>query len=199
MDLAVKRGTHRFEGAPFLSSPDQGGPLTPELVVLHYTGGGAASGSIDWLTRRDEVYVSAHVVVARDGAVTQLVPFNRRAFHAGRSHWCGRSALNGWTVGIELANYGRCKEARDGRLITWTGAVLPRSRCVRAVHKHGGPPAWWEAYPEAQVAACVAVCRALRAAYALAGLVGHDDVAPGRKVDPGPALDLEAIRAAVFA
>src|SRR5207344_721228 len=49
-----------------------------------------------------EQKVSAHVLVARDGALTQYVSFNRRAWHAGRSLYCGRSACNDFSVGIEL-------------------------------------------------------------------------------------------------
>ena len=48
------------------------------------------------------VTVSAHVLVARDGALTQYVPFDRRAWHAGRSEYCGRTACNDFSVGIEL-------------------------------------------------------------------------------------------------
>ena len=46
--------------------------------------------------------VSAHVLIARDGTPTQYVPFDRRAWHAGRSEYCGRSACNDFSVGVEL-------------------------------------------------------------------------------------------------
>ena len=46
--------------------------------------------------------VSSHVVIARDGTLTQYVPFDRRAWHAGKSQYCGRSACNDFSVGIEL-------------------------------------------------------------------------------------------------
>jgi N-acetyl-anhydromuramoyl-L-alanine amidase len=48
------------------------------------------------------VTVSAHVLIARGGALTQYVPFGRRAWHAGTSEYCGRSACNDFSVGIEL-------------------------------------------------------------------------------------------------
>lgn len=97
--------------------------------------------------------VSAHVLVRRDGAVTQFVPFHLRAWHAGVSSWRGRPACNDWSVGIEL-------EGTDDR-----------------------------PYETAQYAALRGLLRALQAAYpALAPgcAVGHSDVAPGRKTDPGP-------------
>ena len=46
--------------------------------------------------------MSAHVLIARDGTPTQFVPFDRRAWHAGRSEYCGRTACNDFSVGIEL-------------------------------------------------------------------------------------------------
>jgi len=108
-----------------------------------------------------EMKVSAHVLVARDGTLTQYVSFNRRAWHAGRSSYCGRNACNDFSVGIEL-------EGTDD---------LPY---VRVQYK--------------QLAALV---RALRRAYASlrdAEIVGHSDIAPGRKTDPGAAFDWGALR-----
>jgi AmpD protein len=105
--------------------------------------------------------VSAHVLVARDGALTQYVSFNRRAWHAGRSLYCGRSACNDFSVGIEL-------EGTDD-----------------------------SPYTRAQYESLADVVRALRSAYPPlrgAEVVGHSDIAPGRKTDPGPAFDWAALR-----
>ena len=100
--------------------------------------------------------VSSHVVVARDGAVTQYVGFTERAWHAGKSIYQGREACNDFSVGVEL-------EGTD---------TLP--------------------YELAQYAALAEVVAALCAAYPRLSpdaLVGHSDIAPGRKTDPGPAFD----------
>jgi AmpD protein len=106
--------------------------------------------------------VSAHVVIRRDGAITQYVPFGARAWHAGRSSYGGREACNDFSVGIEL-------EGTD---------TLP--------------------YEPAQYAASSSLILGLCAAYAslsTARLVGHSDIAPGRKSDPGPAFDWPRLRA----
>ena len=108
-----------------------------------------------------EMKVSAHALVARDGSLTQYVSFNRRAWHAGRSTYCGRNACNDFSVGIEL-------EGTDD---------LP--------------------YERAQYETLAALVRALRRAYPSlrrADIVGHSDVAPGRKTDPGAAFDWGALR-----
>jgi len=194
MPLRIDPSTNLTQGVDYRPSPDHGGAITPEAIVIHFTGAGKAAGSVDWLTRADDVYVSAHVVIDRDGSITQLIPFNFRAFHAGRSAWEGRASLNNWSIGIELANHGLCAEQPDGRIFSAMKSEIPRANCVHAAHKHGGPATWWERFPDAQVEACAELCAALKATYPVRLVLGHDDVAPGRKVDPGPAFDMAALR-----
>ncbi len=110
--------------------------------------------------------VSAHVCIPRDGSVTQYVSFADRAWHAGKSVWCGREACNDFSVGIEL-------EGTD---------ELP--------------------YEPAQYAALAGVVAALCAAYPSLSpqrIVGHSDIAPGRKTDPGPAFDWPLARRLIAA
>jgi AmpD protein len=108
------------------------------------------------------VRVSAHVLIRRDGAITQYVPFGERAWHAGESSYQGRAACNDFSVGIELEGTDQI------------------------------------AYQEAQYQALAQLIRALCAAYptlSVDRLVGHSDIAPGRKTDPGPAFDWARLRA----
>jgi len=103
--------------------------------------------------------VSAHYVVEEDGVIWRLVPEHRRAFHAGVSCWEGESDLNAVSVGIEIVNPG---------------------------HKWGYRP-----FPEAQMAAVELLCHELVARYTIPPhrVVGHSDVAPQRKSDPGELFD----------
>ena len=149
----------------------------PTLIVVHGISlppGQFGNGWIDRFFRNDlpgdahpffaticDSPVSAHVLIARDGALTQYVPFDLRAWHAGRSEHCGRTACNDFSVGIEL-------EGTD---------ELP--------------------YEPAQYRALAEVVAALRRAYpslANAEIVGHSDIAPGRKTDPGPSFDWAELR-----
>lgn len=110
--------------------------------------------------------VSSHVLIARDGTLTQYVPFDRRAWHAGKSQYCGRSACNDFSVGIEL-------EGTDD---------LP--------------------YAAAQYRALGELIAALRRGYPTlrnAEIVGHSDIAPGRKTDPGPAFDWKELERELMA
>lgn len=93
--------------------------LAPDTIVVHYTGGGDARSSALYLAD-PATKASAHVVIARDGQVFQLVPFNVRAWHAGVSALEGRTNVNAFSFGIELANAGRLTR-RDDRWFTWFG------------------------------------------------------------------------------
>ncbi|MCC4243069.1 peptidoglycan recognition protein family protein [Stappia indica] len=99
--------------------------------------------------------VSAHYVVDEDGTILQLVPESRRAWHAGRSYWKGERDINSRSIGIEIVNPG---------------------------HENGYRP-----FPEAQVAAVIELARDICARHGIApqDVLGHSDVAPDRKEDPG--------------
>ncbi|MGA9854008.1 MAG: 1,6-anhydro-N-acetylmuramyl-L-alanine amidase AmpD [Gammaproteobacteria bacterium] len=106
--------------------------------------------------------VSAHLLIHREGELLQFVPFLRRAWHAGTSSHQGHESCNDFSIGIELEG---CDE-------------VP--------------------YTAAQYARLVVVTRAIMAAYpdiTAARIVGHSDIAPGRKTDPGPAFDWAQFRA----
>ncbi len=99
--------------------------------------------------------VSAHYVVEEDGRVFRLVPEERRAWHAGRSFWKGEMDCNAVSIGIEIVNPG---------------------------HEFGYRP-----FPDAQIEAVIALLGDIRTRWEVpdARIVGHSDVAPDRKEDPG--------------
>jgi len=176
---------------------DMGGEITPQLLVMHYTASGSAEGSIKHLTLKDAVYVSAHLCIDANGSVTQMVPFNRKAYHAGVSNYMGRTNCNDFSIGIEMVNWGFC--GAEGAPRTWTGQQLEVTRCMQSKHKNGGPLGWWEKYTGVQVQVCTEVAAALHVAYNLSDIVGHDDISPGRKQDPGPAFPTAEFYASVLA
>lgn len=119
--MIVDPATGWLEGARRVESPnsDERPPdATLDLIVVHGISlppGRFGEGWIDrfflnelpaaadpYFATIAEMKVSAHVLVARDGTLTQYVSFNRRAWHAGRSSYCGRNACNDFSVGIEL-------------------------------------------------------------------------------------------------
>jgi N-acetylmuramoyl-L-alanine amidase len=105
--------------------------------------------------RDPEARVSSHYVVEEDGRVFTLVPEERRAWHAGRSFWKGATDINAASVGVEIVNPG---------------------------HEFGYRP-----FPEAQVDAVIDLVADIRARWTISDerILGHSDVAPARKEDPG--------------
>lgn len=103
--------------------------------------------------------VSAHWLVEEEGTVWRLVPEEARAWHAGVSYWDGESGLNAGSIGIELVNPG---------------------------HEFGYRP-----FPEPQMAALIELARGVVARWEIAPhrVLGHSDVAPRRKQDPGELFD----------
>lgn len=177
----------------FVESPNRGGTLDPKYLVLHYTAGRDAAGSIRWLAGAD-ARASAHLVIARDGTVTQLVPFDRVAWHAGISQWQGLRGLNRHSIGIELDNAGRLEEKGE-RWCAWFGDALPGNEVMVASHRHESHECGWHVFPPAQLEATLEAARALIRAYGLRDVLGHDDISPGRKADPGPAFPMASFRA----
>ncbi len=173
----------------YLESPNRGGALSPRFLVMHFTAGASAASSIAHLTKKG-AGASAHLVIGRDGAITQLVPFNRVAWHAGTSRWQGISGLNRHSIGIELDNAGELSDTPAG-WTSWFGRIYPDDDVVVAAHRHDGVETGWHRYPEAQIMAALAASEAIFGHYGLEDVLGHDDIAPERKRDPGPAFPLD--------
>lgn len=96
---------HKLDYATWRPSPNHGGIITPELVVIHYTGSNSLVGAMSWLCS-PAARVSAHLVISKSGQVFQLVPFNVAAWHAGKSEYSGRSGVNQFSIGIEHVGLG---------------------------------------------------------------------------------------------
>lgn len=109
--------------------------------------------------------VSAHYLVDEDGTIIRLVDEERRAWHAGVSWWRGARNINDRSIGIEIVNPG---------------------------HEFGYRP-----FPEPQMAAVETLCQAILARHAIPdrNVVGHSDIAPERKEDPGELFDWERLAA----
>ncbi|MBP2558611.1 N-acetyl-anhydromuramyl-L-alanine amidase AmpD [Neorhizobium galegae] len=146
-----------YAGATVRPSPNHGeraGGRRPDMIILHYTGMPSGDQALSWLCN-EESQVSSHYFVHEDGGVVQLVPEDRRAWHAGKSSWAGETDINSCSIGIEIANPG---------------------------HPGGLPD-----YPSAQIQAVVELCRDCGQRWQIRPerVLGHSDVAPIRKVDPG--------------
>ncbi len=186
---------HRLVGdrVSFRATPNCGGELTARYLVFHYTAGRSAESSVESLcTRKPQGSASAHLVLARDGCIVQLAPFNVVTWHAGISQWNGLVGLNRASIGIELDNAGALSRVGD-KFIAWFGKEYGAGEVMLAEHKHGGGTRPWHAYTEAQIERALELAELLVDHYRLEDVLGHEDIARGRKQDPGPAFPLAAI------
>ena len=179
-------------GVSYRDTPNRGGALRARFLVMHYTAGRSAASSINTLCD-PQAKASAHVVVARDGSITQLAPFDVVAWHAGVSQWNGLVGMNQYSIGIEMDNAGLLKRVGD-QFVAWFGLGYPASEVLLAEHKHGGGVQPWHTYTPEQIERALELATLLVAHYGLEDVIGHDDIARGRKTDPGPAFPLAAVR-----
>ena len=183
----------------FDASPNHGTTFSeglPDVIVLHYTGGSSLESSVNWL-KSPASKASAHVIIGKNGEIVQLVPFNIKAWHAGISEWQGRKNLNHFSIGIEIDNSGLLEKRVDGYYTYW-GKRIDNSQVVLATHKHKNQEQVWEAFTEKQIVIVEKIVMALKESYPIKDIVGHDDIAPGRKTDPGPAFPLQKIKNKLF-
>lgn len=159
------------------------------FLVIHFTAGASAKSSIDWWRKPEAKGANAHIVIDRDGTIYQCRPFNKTCGHAGVSKWKDPKTgvlyegLNSCSIGIELANGGDTYPTK-----------FSNRKPTRAKHKHGGPEKDWESYPETQIDACRKVAKILCQRYNLDDVIGHEDIARGRKNDPGPVFPMSYLR-----
>jgi N-acetylmuramoyl-L-alanine amidase len=135
-----------------------------DMLVLHYTGMRSGADAIARL-RDPASRVSCHYVVEEDGAVFRLVAEDRRAWHAGVSHWRGQSLLNGRSIGIEIVNPGHEFGYRPFPALQMAAVC---DLCLGIIARHG---------------------------IAARDVVAHSDVAPDRKEDPGELFDWQGLAA----
>ncbi|MFJ4546116.1 N-acetylmuramoyl-L-alanine amidase [Pseudomonas sp. NPDC088885] len=130
-----------------------------QFVIVHYTSA-SLERSLQLLTHGE---VSSHYLISDDknATVYKLMDENQRAWHAGESQWQGRTWLNSSSIGIEIVNPG-FKDTPTGRL--------------------------WYPYSEAQIQGLIALLKDIskRNGISPRHIIGHSDIAPLRKLDPGP-------------
>ena len=184
-------------------------------MVIHFTAAGSGKNTASYFSKKEvswkdkttgqmktaKVSASSHVVIDRDGAVYQCVAGVDRAWHAGPSKlWKGKPLgpkqnVNDWTIGIEIANWGQLTQG-PGIFKNYLGQEYKGPTPFRA--KDG---TFWEPYAEAQILATIAAAKvyvALYPAITRDNVLGHQDVDPKRKVDPGPAWPMERFLDNVF-
>ncbi len=157
-------------------------PRKPQFIILHYTAGDD-DASIAWLTNQNS-QVSAHYLIQSHGNISNLIPEEERAWHAGKGAWRGLTDLNSASIGIEIVNYG------------FEGNHVPDNIDRRSCVVIPGSDKSWFPYSEKQYQSLVTLLLQLKnrwGALSPLNFMGHSDLAPGRKIDPGPLFPWERL------
>lgn len=137
--------------------PNQyGGPYVEQLFL-----GCLDPNEHDYFNTIYQLEVSSHLFIRRTGEVIQFVPFDKRAWHAGKSCFLNQENCNDYSIGIEL-------EGSD-----------------------------FEPFTSIQYSQLALITRSLKNYYPIDNIVGHSDIAPGRKTDPGPYFDWDFYRSLI--
>lgn len=137
-----------------------------QYIIVHYTSSGF-DRALNHLTRGA---VSSHYLISEQPTIYRLVEDDRRAWHAGESSWQGRTWLNASSIGIEIVHPGYT-DTPEGRV--------------------------WHPWPTEQIDALIPLLQDLLKRHGLSPdrVLGHSDVAPQRKVDPGPLFPWQRLAA----
>ena len=200
----MKIENHILREAEWIESPNRGGTISPDAIVMHHTASNTARSAIQALTddtRSPRSRVSAHIVIDRDGSIAQLVPFNVKAWHAGPSMLGGRRGVNNFSIGIELVGIGWLRtDSMHGELVDCYGGVRTRGDfkegLVEAPNARVGHGVLhWPRYAKPQLDACRKLVRALLAEYWIRSIVSHEEIDLRKwKTDPGPAFPMREFR-----
>jgi N-acetylmuramoyl-L-alanine amidase len=160
------------------------------MIILHYTSVDFQE-SLDILTKPSNYPVSSHYLIPTSNDPTyprkalqvyQLVPDQFRAWHAGRSSWSGQSGLNDQSIGIEIVNIPICTGSDSPE-------IIDISINLDAVCK-------FNVFPDAQIELVVKLLTDLMKKYPEikpTNIIGHSDISPKHKVDPGPLFPWEQL------
>ena len=141
----------KFLSPNFNNRPDG---IAIDTLIFHYTGMMSANEALKRMCS-PQAKVSAHYMIDEHGQIFQLVPEEKRAWHAGLAYWRGKTNINDRSIGIELENPG---------------------------HNIG-----YKIFPEKQILSLIQLAKEIIQRYHIPArnILGHSDIAPTRKQDPG--------------
>jgi len=184
------------------------GEITPKIIVMHYTAGWTTAGDLYTLSApvAKSRQASSHLLIGRNAEIYQIVPFNRRAWHAGPSYHkaSGLSGLNAHSIGIEISNHGWVHESWteqngtvytdqyggrydvNGVAVSGSRRVKPNGGSFQAWEKHYHPRlgnkytadnTLWEPFTDDQLSVLDVIVRALVNKYpTIKYVVSHEEI-----------------------
>ena len=148
-------------------------------LIIHFTSQNTQE-SIRTLTENSLFPVSSHYLITDTGKVIQMVNENERAWHAGRSYWQGFTAINDLSIGIEIVNQSGCKKE------------IEEISNIGSLNKY----CTFESFSEDQIQNLIKLIEGILERHPRIkpfGILAHSDIAPTRKLDPGPLFPWEEL------
>jgi N-acetylmuramoyl-L-alanine amidase len=176
----------------------------PDAIIIHYTAMYDAQAAVNALSRYTPGgrNASAHLVIGKKGEIFQLAPFNYKTWHAGTSFYNGRKSYNSFSIGIEIDNLGWLDSYEDGQYYSRPELlnlhnpikVLPEN-VIKKKHSNAlVKKEYWQKFTPEQIATVKEICDLISRNYTIKEILGHDEIAPERKQDPGPDFPIEWLR-----
>jgi N-acetylmuramoyl-L-alanine amidase len=162
------------------------------IIVIHHTSANFEI-SVNILTKKSSRPVSSHYLVPDPSdksytnkklEVYELVPETERAWHAGKSYWAGKSALNDHSIGIEVVNQTYCEKYETDNQGAQQNMTPPPRLC------------FYPDFPESQIDILIDLLHGIQERHPRVdpvNIIGHSDIAPDRKIDPGPRFPWERL------
>ncbi|MBS0616057.1 MAG: N-acetylmuramoyl-L-alanine amidase [Verrucomicrobia bacterium] len=186
-----------FNNAPSPNYGDRKNGGTPQFLVMHYTACPTDEALATLTSKASQI--SSHYLISPEGEPAyKLVDESKRAWHAGVSHWRGIDDVNSFSIGIENVNWGYThgwvpsepSEQRPWIRYVWSSFIHAQRRWGEYLEKKGisYTNKQWHSFPAAEVEMLTILARDIIKRHKLEpeNIVGHSDIAPQRKVDPGP-------------
>ena len=165
----------------------------PDAIVFHYTGSNGLESALKSALDK-KVDLSMHLIIGRDGKIAQLLPFDAIAWHAGRSEYNGRKLYNNYSIGIHLVNAGQLN-LENGSYRAWFGKTIDKNDVEQAMWPNAKQVTYWHKYTPIQIERAEQIVDLLIEKYNIREILGHNEISPGRKMDPGPLFPLKEMRA----
>jgi N-acetylmuramoyl-L-alanine amidase len=186
------------EGNQHYSPGNYIGPkITPKYIIMHGTATASPfSRNVDAFLI-ESYTASVHLLIGRAGEIHQFVPFNAEAGHCGENHWHDvYHSMDRYSIGIEMLNAQELDTINQmdyyKKTYGTTYTIPEKDRVL--INKN-----WWQIYPKAQLDAALAVVRLLFQNYQeLKDVLGHSEINPKWRVDPGPAFPMQWFHAKVI-
>ena len=186
--MKIKSNKLYADNIEYHNTKKKSGKIDPKFIVIHYTASANFEGDVRTLST-SSVQASCQLVVGPNGEIAQIGNLNDNLWHAGRSKWRGYNGLNKYSIGIEVTSPGPVDKIGDNLYKTWYGKTVSTSdgySFVEARHPNGGPTKYWAVFTQKQIEVLKELVPTLMQYYGIKEVVGHDEISPDRKIDPGP-------------